>query len=25
VAVVLTFSSGLIYLWRNRSLYLSDL
>jgi CDP-diacylglycerol--glycerol-3-phosphate 3-phosphatidyltransferase len=25
VAVVLTFSSGLIYLWRNRALYLSDL
>ena len=25
VAVVLTFSSGMIYLWRNRSLYLSDL
>jgi CDP-diacylglycerol--glycerol-3-phosphate 3-phosphatidyltransferase len=25
VAVVLTFASGLIYLWRNRSLYLSDL
>lgn len=25
VAVVLTFASGLIYLWRNRALYLSDL
>ena len=25
VAVILTFASGLIYLWRNRSLYLSDL
>jgi CDP-diacylglycerol--glycerol-3-phosphate 3-phosphatidyltransferase len=25
VAVALTFASGLIYLWRNRSLYLSDL
>ena len=25
VAVVLTFSSGAIYLWRNRALYLADL
>jgi len=25
VAVILTFASGLIYLWRNRALYLSDL
>jgi CDP-diacylglycerol--glycerol-3-phosphate 3-phosphatidyltransferase len=25
VAVVLTLASGLIYLWRNRALYLSDL
>lgn len=25
VAVILTFASGLIYLWRNRGLYLSDL
>jgi CDP-diacylglycerol--glycerol-3-phosphate 3-phosphatidyltransferase len=25
VAVILTFTSGAIYLWRNRSLYLSDL
>jgi hypothetical protein len=25
VAVILTFTSGAIYLWRNRSLYLVDL
>jgi phosphatidylglycerophosphate synthase len=25
VAVILTLASGLIYLWRNRALYLSDL
>ena len=25
VAVILTFASGVIYLWRNRALYLSDL
>ncbi len=25
VAVILTFTSGVIYLWRNRELYLSDL
>jgi CDP-diacylglycerol--glycerol-3-phosphate 3-phosphatidyltransferase len=25
VAIVLTFTSGAIYLWRNRSLYLTDL
>jgi hypothetical protein len=25
VAVILTFSSGAIYLWRNRALYLSDI
>jgi phosphatidylglycerophosphate synthase len=25
VAVILTFTSGAIYLWRNRSLYLADL
>jgi phosphatidylglycerophosphate synthase len=25
VAIVLTFTSGAIYLWRNRGLYLSDL
>ena len=25
VAVILTFTSGVIYLWRNRRLYLADL
>jgi hypothetical protein len=25
VAVILTFTSGAIYLWRNRRLYLADL
>jgi len=25
IAVILTFTSGVIYLWRNRNLYLSDL